>query len=216
MKFRRIIFILIIIFQFLSCASSPKQNKTILNGIIYNADNEPVSGAKIYIDQEQQCISDIYGHFYISGLKLNHSYNLSIIKEEYEKADITFDYLNESQVIYVKITSFQQLLNYAEKEIKRKNYSKAEEYLSRANTIYENNYSFLYLKAINHYSKSEFEPAITILENLLENKKEPYVYLLLADCYQYGLNDLETAKKYLKLFLDTEFSQKIKQRYDSL
>ena len=85
MKFRCLIFILIIIFQFLSCASSPKLNKTILNGIIYNADNEPVSGAKIYINQEQQCISDIYGHFYISGLKLNHSYNLSIIKEEYEK-----------------------------------------------------------------------------------------------------------------------------------
>ena len=215
-KKMHLILITLLSLFFSSCVTNRLANTTVLNGIIYDMENEPVSGVFVYIDDENQAVSDIYGHFYITGLKVNQSYNLTIKKELYEQISLSFDYLNESQVIYIKTTSFQQLLNFAEQEIKKNNYSKAQEYLLRADSVCNNNYSCKYLSAINFYHKKDYDSAITILNELLAIKKESYVYLLLADCYQYGKNDLKKAKECLKFSLDIQHIQKIKQRYDSL
>ncbi len=34
-----------------------------VNGIIYDSDNEPVSGAEIFVGKRKKAVSDIYGHF---------------------------------------------------------------------------------------------------------------------------------------------------------
>lgn len=214
--FYKIILILSFINLLLNCQSKHSFQENSINGLIYDANNEPVSGASLFLNNKINCISDIYGHFTILGPDLNTKYKLKVEKEGFETTEIDFEYLNQSQMIYIRISSISQLLSETETYLKQGNNDKSKKILNRISNIDENNYSALYLKAIIEYKEKKYDESINILENLLLRKKEAYVYLLLADNFQYGLNDKEKAKQYLKDFLKISFNQNVEERYLSL
>ena len=68
-----------------------------------------------------------------------------------------------------------------------------------------------------YYLTEDYNKALASTEIILQNKfDESYVYLLLADIYEYGFNDRENTKKYLQLSLNKLYDPDVYQRLSSL
>lgn len=205
---------LCVFFVLLLCGCKSNQLKQpSLQGMIYNDSNEPVSDVRIYLKDSQIAISDIYGHFSLSTLDYGNSYELVFKKENYESITMSFSYLNPTQVIYVKIYSAKELLATAEKYVNQKKYDEALDILDRA-TVAEGPFlSINYLKSVIFYLKKDYESALKIANKILDSGyKDFYVYLLIADIYEYGLDNLQKSKEYLKEALSISYSPEVQER----
>lgn len=188
-----------------------------INGMIYNYENEPVSGAYVYLDDKQVGSSDMYGRFYIDNFIPNNNINIKISKSGYETSTINVSLQNSTQLIYVKIYSNNELLNEAEDLIKNQNYEHSLGFISRYEISNGASISSEYLKAIVNYKKKNFEGAYNILENLLaKGSEDPYIYLFIADVCEYGLKDFEKAKYYLEKYLVTKYDDFVDERLREL
>lgn len=203
------------VFLFVGCTSTRLQD-SVLNGLIYDSYNEPVSNASIYINDVKMTTSDVYGHFMISNLTSSYSYELKVCKQGYEDVVIRFEYENISQLAYVKLNSYKYLLEQAEYKVSEKNYDAALQLLDRVDVIDSNNPSSQYLRSIVCYRMGEFGKAISILNRMEVNNKQPFVYLLLADCYEYGLRDFVNAKLNLEKYLNFVYSKEVEERCNRL
>ena len=59
----------------------------------------------------------------------------------------------------------------------------------------------------------DYTVAITTLINLLEtNNNEAYIYLFLADIYQYKLKNIPDAKIYLQKYLEISYDSTVEKR----
>ena len=68
-----------------------------------------------------------------------------------------------------------------------------------------------------YLEKSNFSKAIKILNELtVYGDNNPYIYLFLADIYEYNLKDIENAKNYLNKYLEISFEPDIEKRYKKL
>lgn len=187
--------------------------KPIIQGMIYNNENEPVSDASIIINGKAITVSDIYGHFSIDKLRINQNYFLVAKKKGYEDSIIDFKLLNASQVIYLRMYSAGELLSAAEENIALKKYSEAEKYLIRAENTGASVLNIYYLRSIILFKEKNYEMALkTALDILEKGYNEPYVYILIADIYEKGLNDWENAKEYLQKSLNISYNPEIKDR----
>lgn len=194
------------------CASTNTE-KTFVQGMIYNSDNEAVSDAEIYLDDEEITVSDIYGHFTLDQLTLNKDYVLTAKKKGYEDSNLTFRFLNASQVIYLKMYSAGELLAEAEKKASEREYGEALHFIERAECTNASKMSTDYLKAIIYFQRQEYDRALDIAEGLLdEGFTDPYVYLLLADIYEKGFGNVEKTEEYLEQFLKLSYDPAIKMR----
>lgn len=203
------------IFSFFSCTSARLQD-SVLNGVIFDSYNEPVSNASIYMNDIKMTTSDVYGHFMITNMAPGYEYELKVIKKDYEDVVIRFSYENISQLAYVKLNSYKYYLEQAEYKVSEKNYEEALNLLDKVDLIVHNNVSCLYLRSIVYYKTGLYDQCIKILKNLEINNKQPYFYLLLADCYEYGLKDFENAKVYLEKYLNIIYSKEIEDRFNNL
>lgn len=214
---KKLIFLILMIpFIFISCKSTEIE-KCNFNGMIYDNDNEPVNDAKIYVNEKESTQSDIYGHFELGNLVYNNEYELRASKQGYEDVNLKLQFSNVSQFIYLRMYTTKQILSLCELAISEKDYKKANEYLNRASVIGDNKLETQYLRAVVLYDSKEYENAVDVLKKLLdEGYSEPYIYLLLADCNEYGLDNKDEAKKYLELFLENKYEPKVKERLSTL
>ena len=130
-----IIFICCIQFIFIDCKSTQSVTPA-LYGMIYNSENEPIPDVSIFVNDKKSAVSDIYGHFQLENVKLNESYSLRASKEGFEDTLLNFSFTNVSQVAYLRMFSFNELLSETEKKIIEKKYTDALELLERAEKIY--------------------------------------------------------------------------------
>lgn len=201
---------------FISCASV-KTEKTAFNGMIYDGNNEPVAGVQISIDDKQKTVSDMYGRFYIENLSISNEYKLTASKKDYETITLSFEFQNITEVAYLTMYSATQLLDEAEKALQENNIENAQSFLTRAETCSGKTLSSQYFQAIIYYKKSNFSEAIKILNELtVYGDNNPYIYLFLADIYEYNLKDIENAKNYLNKYLEISFEPDIEKRYKKL
>ncbi len=180
--------------------------------MVYNYDNQPCSGALVMIDENEGPRTDINGRFVIQSVSKG-KHQITVTKDGYEKLDFSFEFLNKSQVLYLRMISFNQLLNEIEKSIENRNWKEGEKLIERAEKMKENDPVELYLKAILLKEKGDVEDSVDTLLNILDlGYNEPYVYLALADIYQYRLNNPAEAIKYIEEYLKLKRNSEVQER----
>ncbi len=185
-----------------------------LFGMIYDADNQPVSAAQVIVDGKAGPQSDLNRRFVLPALKRG-AHGIRVEKEGYEPISADLQFLNRSQVLYLKMSSLEQILEAVEEAIEAAEWSKAKETLRRAEKLNPRNLVYRYLTAILAFKTGGLETSARILKDLLKDGyREPFVFLFLADLYEYHLGDTEEAKRYLQEYLkgkgDPEAENRIK------
>lgn len=222
-------------FLLLSCKSKSPYQTENLHGIIFNFDNEPVDNVKIELYEKKpdasetetqgtvepfsifEVYTDIHGQFNLGELKKNCEYELLLTKELYEKKSFSFTYTDPTQILYIQLYSAEQYLQLAEQEIKKNNMQKAIIYLETAKSAGANPVISEYLHAVIYFKQGDYQKAISILEQLIDKgSTESYIYLFLADMYQYKIEDLDKAELYLKRYLENMYDPSVSERLQAL
>lgn len=187
-----------------------------LFGMIYDVDNKGCAGVSLLLDGAQKSTSDINGRFVLVGVKQGpHSMKASA--EDHETLEVRFNFENQTQVLYLKIVSFDQLLTQAQDALDKRKWSDADSLLRRAAAIHSTNVVLVYLQAILAYQQGDFPGAASRLQSLVSGGNAiSYVYLFLADLYQYDLAMPELAQKALNEFLKQEDNPDVRKRLDEM
>jgi tetratricopeptide (TPR) repeat protein len=204
---------------FFSCASNPAQKKTSqgLYGMIYDGDNRPVMEVKIYVGNKFSAISDIHGHFSLAKLKTGKTYRIRAYKESYEEVGLGIYYTDPANVLYINMYHTDQLLSRAEQALRDKDWSQTALLLSRADAAHGDYPSIQYLRGVLAFHKGEYDEALGILTTAAETERNaPYLYLFIADLYQYYADDKDRALFFLNKFLGSRYEPEIAKRVREL
>lgn len=225
-KFFKLITCLLLSFVIFSgCTSTKiKQEKQFLQGIIYDYNSEPVSGAEIFLLENDSdkpaksvAFSDITGHFSINSIKNYKEYTLIAKRDSYEDSSLQFLLSNSSQIIYLRMYSYNQLLSLAEEKVALKDYDTAEAYIKRAEAVGTSPLSYTYLLAVINYLRGSYNEALLYCENLInQGFTNSYIYLLLADIYENGFGNKEKTIYYLEEYLKQNYNPDVEKRLDNL
>lgn len=200
-----------------ACASAPGKGLPPLNGMIYDADNKPVSEARISLDDVIKGTSDIQGHFTLSSLKIDKKYSLKAERKGYESTSAVFSYTNATQVLYLKMISGEQLVDEAENSISGKDWTNALSLLNRAEAAGCDTIASSYLRSVIFAETGKYADSASLLESLrTSGESEPYIDLYLADLYQYRLNLPDKAIEALRRFLAARSDSDVDKRLKDL
>ena len=154
-----------------------------MNGMIYDLDNEPVSGVSVYLNNQFVSYSDIDGHFTINKTGNNEKENILFCKKDgYESVSLPVVFEIGPQLVCFKMSSFEQLVSMAEKLISENKLVDAQQILLKAEAIRENQVTVNYLNAIILYKLESYEEALTALKKI--NLDNVYVDRLYDDITQ--------------------------------
>jgi tetratricopeptide (TPR) repeat protein len=212
---------LLAVMLFVSCASQDTVDiinfdKSALFGMIYDDDNQPCAGAELKIDGRRGPITDIRGRFVLPDLSRG-KHVLTARKEGYEDLTASFDFLNKTDVLYLRIVSFGQLLSKAEKALEERKWDIADAFLGRAEKIDAGDPVFLYLRAVQAYKTGRYRDTVAYLDIIIaKGAKDPYVYLFLADIYQKNLNQPAKAIEDLEIYLTKRADSDVEARLEGL
>jgi tetratricopeptide (TPR) repeat protein len=207
--------------SFTSCKSLSNNNpvtfdKAPLLGMVYDYDNAACAGVTVSINGKPVATSDIDGRFFIPDLDRGE-HIIELAKRDYESSTTVIDYESKSQVLYLKILSFDELLVQAQDALEAQKKADAESLLQRAEKVRLGDPEAQYFRALLLYREKRYDDAVEELENLIDNdNRDPYVYLFLADIYQYNLNDIKAAKVALTEFLTRIEDTDIRKRFEAL
>ena len=187
-----------------------------VSGIIFDQDNRPCSNVIITLQEDRYAKSDVTGRFVFLTVPPG-DYSIVFEKEGYETIAVPFPFYSRTQVLYVKMTSLDQLISLAETAIEDRKWRKAEEYLARADIIDPEDPLVLYVKGVLAFRIGDTEAAIALLKLLVAAPyPEPVALLSLADIYQYELQDSEKAMEYLQRFIGIQGDSQAEQRLRDL
>ncbi len=206
---------------FSSCTTVSNQNQlrfesAPLFGMIYDLDNKACSGVSLQLDGAQKTTSDIKGRFVLTEVKQG-PHAIRATEAEHETLDVKFDFQNRTQVLYLKMISFDQVLSQAQDSLARKRWSEADSLLKRAAAIHPADVVLVYLQAILDYQRGEYAGAAARLEALLAGgNRISSVYLFLADLYQYELGKPQLAQDALIEYLKQADSPDVRKRLEEM
>jgi tetratricopeptide (TPR) repeat protein len=206
---------------FFSCAS--QDTVDIINfesaplfGMIYDDDNQPCAAASLGVDGKPGPMTDIRGRFLIPDLKRG-GHTLVVKKEGIEELALSFQFLNKTDVLYIKVVSFAQLLSQAERALEERKWNDADAFLARAEKLNPVDAYFLYLRAVEAYKTEKFTDAVKYLNTIIEKgAKEPYVYIFLADVYEKNIGDKQKAIENLEIYLSKQADSEAEKRLAAL
>ncbi|ULQ59081.1 carboxypeptidase regulatory-like domain-containing protein [Brucepastera parasyntrophica] len=203
-----------------SCATNSRQKKLVptLAGMIYDRENKPVNNADIYLDGEYSASSDIHGHFFIEGVKPGTAYQIMVLKQNYENIRLdNIVYTDDDTIIYINMFSSDQLIAEAERSIQTKEWYKTETFLKRAELASGDMLSIRYLGAVLAYQREQYDDALVTLLDLADQEKNmAYLFLFIADIYQYHKNEPAQAAVYLEKFLVIQYDADVYARLAEL
>lgn len=218
---KNIIALILLIFILASCSTVKEEDvlsfeKSSLFGMIYDYDNCPVPAAEITVDGDKVPATDINGRFIIPNLTRG-SHLIVVKKDGYEEFSERIDFLNKTQVLYLKIPSVKQLIDIMDSAIESMEWSLAEETIKRIETVDENDAIFIYFKTVFLYRTKCYEEAVKSLLELDQlGYKEAYIYIFLADIYQYNLNNNKAAKENLEKYLKLKNGPEAEKRLNAI
>ena len=196
---------------------NPLQFETApLFGMIYDLDNKPCAGVSVRVDGLPGETSDIDGRFVLPGLKRGpHSVRASA--ENHEPLEVRFSFDSRTQVLYLKMVSFDQLLALAQGALDGKRWADADLLLKRASALNESDAVLLYLQAILDYRQGDPAAAERRLSSLVDSGRATApVFLFLADLYQYSLGQPASARRALDEYLRQAEDADVRTRLESL
>ncbi len=226
MKFTlQLIAMLSLMVVFTTCKTKPDILKNTLHdfnradfiGIVYDSKNRPCQGAVVQVKGEKASYrTDIDGRFVLPNL-LQGTHYISVAKEEFEPQEIFLDFTSRKQILYVQLVSQESLLDICESMLSKLEWRKAGEILERAKKINADNSRFLALEGAFSYRIGQYDSALANWMALLEKgHKDPYLYLMIADTYQYGLENIRKSSAWLRRYLKTREDETIRKRLDVL
>lgn len=173
---KRVLPLCLFIVLLVSCKTVPKNDGNLLNGMIYDEENEPVANAMIFIDGEYLTSSDVAGHFILNKNFKGNNIKILCSKKGYEDVGIECELLSVPQLVYIKMSSFYQLLSLAEREILDNRIEDAKQTLERAEAVNPEQITTRYLRAICFYKQRDFKKAQLELDGAEAGNK--YIELL--------------------------------------
>lgn len=210
---KKLSLILLICFFSLTGCRSNKFEMPSVQGMIYDGNNEPVSDVEVLINDKKNAVSDIYGHFTLTGLELTKAYSLKAVKKGFEDVNFSFNYSSPSQVIYLRMYSASELLSSAEAMVEEKKYNEAEKFLDRAELSGGSYLGINYLRACIKYLTGDYDAALSLLNAIVnEGYVDSNIYLFIADVYENGFSDIENTKIYLQKALELSYDPAIQKR----
>lgn len=205
-----------------SCATNNQAyEKAPLFGMIYDEDNQPCAGVVLSLDgvagkEESGPMTDIRGRFVLPEVGRGQ-HVLVARKEGYEELSLKVTIMNRTDVLFLRMISFSQLLASAEKAIEERKWDQAEVFLGRAGRLDSGDAVLLYLQAVKAYRTGNYAEAVRHLMNIVEKgTREPSVYLFLADIYEKKLDDKEKAAENLRAYLVVRADSEVEQRLSDL
>ncbi len=172
-----------------------------LYGMVYDAHNQPCPGAQVLIDEVPGPTTDINGRFVLPDLARG-AHQIVVTKPDHETVTADVDFVDRTQVLYVKVFSVAQLLEQAEQALEERRDTAAFEFVERAAKVRASDPVVLYLKAVIRFRAGRGEEARVVLEQMLaDGLRAPAVYLLLADVNEHALEDRGEAARHLEAYL---------------
>ncbi len=202
----------------LSQAASDIQGfkKAPLLGMVYDERNEPCAGARILVDGKAGPSTDLSGRFALPDVAAG-AHRIVVDKAGYERLDVAVDFFDKNQVLYLKVTSLDQLLARLEEALAGRRLADAEGLLARAEAVNAAQTDVRYLKAVYLLKSGRPGEAAELLEALVaQGERSPAVYLTLADIYQYSLDSSDKARAALGSYLKVQEDSEARARFDAL
>jgi len=224
---RRIVGALLLIAVLLvGCASQGNNDgrlfdKAPLFGMMYDEENQPCAGVKLSVDgvtnnSDTGLVTDIRGRFMLPDLSRG-AHTLEATKEGCEQLNEKILFLNRTDVLFLRMISFGQLLAKAEKALEERKWDDAEAFLARAEKLDPGDSVLHFLRAVKAYRTKKYGDAVDLLNGILaKGVKEPSIYLFLADIYQKDLGDPRKAIDSLEAFLAKRADSEVEKRLTAL
>ena len=135
---------------------------------------------------------------------------------DHETLDISFKFENRTQVLY--LNDFLRSASHAGAgRAGQETWEESETLLKRAAAVHATNIVMVYMQAILDYRRGDYSEAASQLESLLSGGSSvTYVYLFLADLYQYNLGRPELARKALTDYLRQSDNPDVRKRLDDM
>jgi hypothetical protein len=171
MKFAGKIFfpVIFVISAFCSCDTLERlrtnEERGMMYAMIYDYENMPVSGVKVFIGEKEIAQSDTQGRF-ILVLEESVVYAAVLVKNGYEKLEREIEF-RPMDVLYFKMINAQQFLRLAEEALDEHRYKDAELLLERAAALDTRRGDVLFLQCITYFLQGEYGRARDGAENLI-------------------------------------------------
>jgi tetratricopeptide (TPR) repeat protein len=177
-----ILFYLIVSSGLCSCKTTEFLYQVIsVNGMVYDFNNRPVSNYKISLGDKYVSLTDINGRFMLPQIPVG-SYQLNGEKEGYEIYQGDVEINHQEQIIYLRIPSFEQLLELADDALGKNRINEAAAYLDRAQSIGLETVEYYFYGAVIKYRQDDILGAIETLEKAVKSgSADMYITIFLND-----------------------------------
>lgn len=187
-----------------------------LVGMVYDGEQKPCPAALVTVDGRDGPRTDLNGRFVIDELARG-DHLIGVRKQGYEPLLAPVSFLERTQVLYLRVISYNQLLREAEEALQRQKLGEAEGLLRRAEALEGEETVGRYLRAVLCLKRGDTKQAVGLLERILESgERAPAVLLTLADICQHRLEDPARAAAYLREYLSLEDSPDVRARLREL
>jgi hypothetical protein len=196
-------------------------DKAPLFGMMYDEENQPCAGVKLAVDgvaseSDTGFVTDIRGRFMLPALS-HGEHSLVATKEGFEQLTVKVLFLSRTDVLFLRMVSFGQLLAKAEKALEERKWDDAESLLARAEKLDAGDSVLQFLRAVKAYRTENYVDAVDLLDGILaKGVKEPSIYLFLADIYQKNLADPQKAVDSLEAYLAKRADSEAEKRLAAL
>jgi len=186
------------------CSTTEKMSATsaVLRGMVYNTSRTPVLDMKVSLIRDGRetgsVLTDIHGRYFIPEVPYG-PVTLRFLKDSYEPLDWSFSFDKPTQVVYVQVSSLNELLDRAAGNIQKRQWADAASCLERIRKMQPDNAIASYLEGEMMARQGNPEAAAALLEKLSTDKSTYLaVELALADIYQNTLAQPDKALIHLR------------------
>ncbi|UTC66269.1 MULTISPECIES: hypothetical protein [unclassified Treponema] len=148
-----------------------KDDAGVMYGMIYDENEEGVSGVSVKVNGRLKAVSDGQGRFILKFLYADiqdkKEQKIEFEKEGYEKLEEVF-YYEPMSLLHIKMESGEEIIKKAETALDEKDYLRAEELLERSINIEDLRDGSLFLKAVIRYKEGKKKEAGELLEKIKE------------------------------------------------
>ena len=167
-KFYPVLALLIVALLPLSCSSIKELNRNhgeiYMYGIVFDEENQPVSGAEVIINGKAVTFTDAQGRFILTSKERN-SFSLTLNKTGFEPVTGSFSF-EPMQVIHLVMINSGQLVRRAERFMDEGFYPEVINLCERALVLNPARYDASYLKALALLRLRDYQNARKTLEEL--------------------------------------------------
>ena len=206
------------------CASTPllkepETGPTDLQGMVYDLDRVPVSGARVEWKagpRSSGATTDIHGRFSLSAIPFG-KVDLTFTKDGYESFSWSLLFSERDQIVYVQMSSADQLYQLTVRSLDQKEWAQAAKALDRADQIRKPGGPSTFLRACLLDGQGDPAGAAALLEAYLAGAEPSLAFdLYLGDLYEKKLKDGVRARAHLETALRLKYDPEVEDRVNRL